>query len=276
MRLHLAQIVLGRRLHWLRGNEPLVEATAWALEALGHTVSRGQNQVNSDAVNIVFGAVALSPAQWAQFPRGTILYNSHKIEGVPPDQFRARFGGMAAFRIWDCSAGNLTRWLGAGVPAKLVPMGHAPGLERPGADPDIDMLFAGPPTGQATTVFTELTKRYLRSMFASGVHGEALDGLIARSRMAMGFSSLPPMPNEAIGVARLLANRKPVIATPDFAAGLPQELREAVIARPADLVAGTVDELRRDPARMAEAAAAGYVRFRALDMRPALAAALEG
>lgn len=281
MRFHLAQMVLGRRLHWLQGNAPAVDATAAALAGMGHAVSRGQNQINADATNIVFGGLMVGAGQRRQLPRSTIFFNTQKLGGLSPAELRLRFGDIAeTFRIWDTLAANIPVWraMGTAHPPRLVPMGYAAVLERAPAagEQDIDVLFAGGPTPTAISLFHEVAKTLLRAVFASGVYGSALDGLLWRSRLVVGFPSAPPQLDDAVPLALALANRRAVLATPEFGAGLNERWRGTLIERPAEVLHHVAVELVRDEARRNAAAAAAYERFRGEDMRASLAAALGG
>ena len=277
MRFHLVHIQIPRG-HGLLGYREVIDSVQWGLTQLGHSVSYGVNQVNSDARNIVFGMQVLSEEQQANFPADSIVYNFEQLRGGTP-RHELRAAGQR-FLIWDYASSNMEPWARLGLPRQPVhvPVAYAPVLERIGAtaEQDIDVLIYGMPNELRMAAFYALTQLGLTVVFVCGLYGAARDDLIARSKLVLNVALYGQRRIfEIVRVSYLWANRKTVIANIDPDTAMDDGVLDALAPVNRETLQATAEALIRDARARAEIAERGYAFFRKRDIRPILEAALE-
>lgn len=277
MRFHLVHIQIPRG-HGLLGYREVIDTVGWGLTQLGHTVSYGVNQVNSDASNIVFGMQVVADANQASFPDDTIVYNFEQLRGGNPR--RELVAAAQRFRIWDYSDANLDAWTGVGtrLTPVHVPVSYAPVLERipKAAVQDIDVLVYGMPNELRLSAFHALAQLGLCVVFVCGLYGAARDELISRAKLVLNVTLYGnSRVFEVVRVSYLWANRKAVIANIDPGTAMEDGVLSAIIAVTRETLQRTADAFAQDERARDEVAQRGYDYFRQRDIRPVLEAALE-
>lgn len=277
MRFHLVHIQIPRG-HGLLGYREVIDSVAWGLTQLGHTVSYGVNQVNSDATNIVFGMQVVAEPNQAAFPDTSIVYNFEQLRGSNPR--RELRAAAQRFRIWDYSDSNFESWTSVGtrhLPVH-VPVAYAPVLERVprAANQDIDVLVYGMPNELRLSAFHALAQLGLTVVFVCGLYGAARDELISRAKLVLNVTLYGNRRVfEVVRVSYLWANRKAVIANIDPDTAMEEGVLAAVIAVTRETLQRTADSFVQDERAREEVALRGYEYFRQRDIRPILEAALE-
>ena len=233
MRFHIAHIIPQPRMHGLHGYKEVIETVIWGLEQLGHSATYSVNQFDNHATNLVFGGQVLSIDALNELREDTIIYHFEQIRNTEACTIRPEAKHFASrFRIWDYSEFNLSVWqaLGTKHPIRIVPVGHAPILERIPKAPtqDIDVLFYGRTDQTRLAAFDVLSRRGLTSIFVSGLYGAARDELISRAKVVLNINFYSASRIfEVPRVAYLLSNKKAVVA-----------LKEPDIAIESDLIEG--------------------------------------
>ena len=208
------------RMHGLNGYLEIIETIDWGLKQLGHEVSYAVNQAENNAVNIIFGAQVL-PIDFIQtLPKDTVIYNFEQIRGAQTYQIRSEVQYFAdKFEIWEYSQANLETWTRLGANnVKLVPVGYAPSLTRiPKNFPqEIDVLIYGLTGEKRLEAFHRLSQAGIKTIFLSGLYGQARDFLISQSKLVLNINLYDVTQIfEIARVSYLLANKKAVVATLD-------------------------------------------------------------
>jgi hypothetical protein len=261
-------------MHGLNGYKEVIDALSWGLCDLGHETAYAVNKIAPDATNIIFGAQMIPPETAQRLPPDTIIYQLEQLGGSLKPAYRQ---ALQTFRVWDYSPSNiavLDRIGGAHRP-KLVPIAHAPVLERiakPGVQ-DIDVLIYGLAGQERLAAVYALSQSGLVTVFVSGLYGAARDALIARSKLIVNVT-LHKRVFEIVRVSYLLANRKAVVCvlSPDMAME-PGFEKSVKISSPGSLVQDCEDLLKNDERRVA-LEEAGYSIFKERGISPVLAEAL--
>lgn len=276
MHFHLAHIVPGEALHGLHGYKEVIDTVEWGLQALGHTVSYGLNELSTRGRNIVFGAQMLEPAVLEQLPGDTIVYNFEQARNMPIDKIRPQMRIAAQrFEVWEYSPANMPVWerLGA-LRAEVVPVGFAPILQRiPQAErQDIDVLIYGLTGSERVNAFHHLCHEGLTCVYVCGLYGAARDELIGRAKLVL---NVPVYEQsrifEEVRVSYLMANRKAVVAQVDEQTFIADDMAACVrCARGAGLVAAC-KQLVADTAARQTLEEAAFQSFSRRDIRRILA-----
>ena len=280
MRYHLVHIQIPRG-HGLMGYKEVIDSLHWGLTKLGHTVTYGVNQVNSDARNIIFGAQVISPENQASFPPDSIIYNFEQIRGRTAEQIRHELRAAAVrFQIWDYAAGNIETWRQFDLKAEPVhvPVGYAPNLTRipKAADQDIDVLFYGMPNELRLSAFHAVTQLGLSAVFVCGLYGAARDDLISRAKTVLNLTLYRSIRVfEIVRVSYLWANRKAVVANIDPDTELEPGVLDALVATVPETFKHQVNEIVGNAQRRAELEERGLQFFSQRKIEPILQAALE-
>jgi hypothetical protein len=279
-RFNLVHILPSPRLHGLNGYREVIDSVAWGLNQLGHEVTLGLNQFESDAVNIIFGFQMLKERQLRELSRDTIIYNFEQIAGVPSAELKPAYAAAAArLQVWDYSEFNLPTWQRVNpVRAPIhVPVGWAPVLETIGdAEQDIDVLFYGMSGKPRFQVIDQLCRRGVSCVFACGLYGRARDALIARAKLVLNINLLEHSGIfEIVRVSYLLANRKAVVADRRAASMIEADILDAVHFTSLEQMPEACMRLLEDEAGRRELGARGQAAIRRRDVREILRTALQ-
>jgi O-methyltransferase/8-demethyl-8-(2,3-dimethoxy-alpha-L-rhamnosyl)tetracenomycin-C 4'-O-methyltransferase len=200
----------------------VAEGIRSGLRSLGHEAELGENQIDSSATNILFGAHLLREQELAGLPASTVIFNLEHLGSAPLPSW---YLGLASrFQIWDSSAANLERWrqVACASPPALVEIGFAPELRRIPLNRarDIDVLFYGSVTERRSKVLRRLEDSGIKVHSAFGVYGRERDELIARSKVVLNLHANGEDALEIVRISYLLANAKAVVteASPDIGA----------------------------------------------------------
>lgn len=258
----------------------IAEALYHAVRDLGYPAELVWNRVAADRVNIMFGAILLSPAQVERLPAGTIIYNLEQIEQDSKWLNGALPACVRRCEVWDYSPRNIERFAELGFDTSrmhLAPIGHAAPLERinPAANEDIDILFYGSTNPRRLAILNALKARGLNVVHVFGVYGKERDALIARAKVVLNMHFFEAKVFEVVRVSYLLANRKAVVAECDPGTILYDGLEHAVrTARHDELVDACV-ELVADAGQRAALAQRGLDWMRAHPLARSVAPLLE-
>jgi hypothetical protein len=261
-------------MHGLNGYKDVIDSIHWGLGQLGHQATYAVNNVAADSTNIVFGAQMIPSETLRRLPADTIIYQLEQLGGnLKPAYSEA----LKTFRVWDYSAANiaLLSQIGAVHKPKLVPIAHAPVLERI-AKPDvqdIDVLMYGVAGQERLAAVHALSQSGLVTVFVSGLYGAARDELIARAKLIVNVALYNRI-FEIVRISYLLANKKAVVAVldrdmavePGFEKGLKVSSRESLVK--------DCEDLLRDEAARKALEEAGYALFKKRSITPLLAEAL--
>ena len=166
----------------------IADTVAHGLRVLGHDVSVCGDPIDVSRRNIVFRPHAERDVGRAIRP-GSILYNWEQLDEQSPwvnDQFMRR---ARLCEVWDYSLQNVAWWAKQGVPAKHVPIGYYPGLERIAAEPpEYDVLFYGGLSHRRTKLLRDLKERGLSLQVVDSRNqrwSTQLDSCIARAKIVV-------------------------------------------------------------------------------------------
>lgn len=248
---NLVHILDTGAMHGLQGYRELIDTIAWGLTHMGANTTITENALQTDRVNIVFGAQVLPVQELLKLPNNTIIYNLEQMGGLDLSGNPVARAISQHFLIWDYSESNLNSWkiLNPSHPVIHVPVGWAPILNRipKPALQDIDILIYGKPGPFRLQVFNDLCQRGLKSLFVCGLYGQARDELIARSKLVLNINLYDHSRIfEIVRVSYLLANGKAVVA--DFREGshVDHELTDAVAFAPPEKIVETCIALLHD------------------------------
>jgi len=277
----IVHITAGVRAHGLYGYKEVIETLYWGLEQLGYEVTYATNEGSTTATNIIFGAQMLPPAVQDKLPPDTIIYNLEQRSRASPELLRGEMRYYATrFQIWDYSTANIEAWnrIHTRYPVKHVPIGYAPILTRipKSAEQDIDVLIYGLTSDARLSVFNMLSQRGLRTLFVSGLYGQARDELIARSKIVLnlnmyGYSKI----FEIVRVSYLLANMKAVVADRDEDTFVEPDIVNGVRFSRLNGIVDACEELLADNSARQRLEELGYALISQRDIREILKAALD-
>lgn len=251
VRFNLVHILSDGSLHGLHGYQELIETIAWGLAQLGADVTTSQNLLQTDRMNIIFGAQVLPLEQLLKLPADTIVYNLEQMSGLDLSCNPVASAIAGHFQIWDYNEGNQSSWnrLNPIHPVVHVPVGWAPILNRIPKPPvqDIDILLYGKPGPFRLQVFNDLCQRGLKCLFVCGLYGQARDELIARSKLVLNINLYDHSRIfEVIRVSYLLANAKAVVADLHEETSVEPDLKTTVAFASPEKIVDTCIELLKN------------------------------
>ena len=222
------------------------------LNALGHDAIRGDRADVANRRAIVLGPQLLP--HWPHpLPNDAILYNLEQVDRASSWMTPAVLDRFRRHELWDYSERNreaLAREHGI-THAKLLPVGHSPGLERIVDAPrhDIDVLFYGSPNDRRIAVLEALDRLGVNVHPVFGVYGSERDAYIARARIVLNMHYYDAQVFEQVRVSYLLANARFVVSENGDPAAEAAWQDGLVFASHARLAETCLDYLGRDEAR---------------------------
>jgi hypothetical protein len=234
----------------------VIDSLLWGLHSLGYQSRIFINEIDHNAVNIVFGWLPLfHMGTQYQLPPNSILYNLEQYAETSMIGKPMLEAAAAHFQIWDYSLANIPIWqeLNPKYPVYHAQIAFAPNLMRIPHDrpEDIDVLYIGSlGLKRAEKLITCASAGYGTSLVSlSSIWGKQRDEFIGRSKLLLNISNENPLLTifEVVRISYYLANRKAVVCElrPDtyIEPDLQQVLR---FATPAELGNACV-ELLEDP-----------------------------
>jgi len=276
---------VGKGILGTRAYQEVIDSVMWGLSQLGHETTYSANRCDGQATNILFGGHLL-PDLLVESPAGTIYYNLEQINGHPhydPREAKDTVRLIASrFRIWDYNGANIETWtrLNPKYSVRHVPVAYAPVLSRIAnvEEKDIDVLIYGAVGDRRLSVFSALGKLVnggVSAVFASGLYGAGRDNLIARSKIVLNVNNIPNAKIfEIVRVSYLLANAKAVVADIFPDSYIEEDIANAVIFTPTEMIARTCWDLLADEARRTSLERQGFECISRRDIRTYLSAAL--
>jgi hypothetical protein len=280
-RYNIVHVVPDDRIHGLYGYREVIETLEWGLRTLGHEVTVSSNAFASGSTNIVFGFQTMAAQAVAALPADTIIYNFEQMAGRKLDQLKPSYHAAARrLRVWEYSERNMDTWQQLKPSLKVihVPVGWAPVLERipRNVDQDIEVLFYGFPGLARLTIFNELCRQGVRSLFVCGLYGKSRDDLIARSKLVLNINLYDRSRIfEVVRVSYLLANSKAVVADGSEDAFVESDLRDAVAFEPPERVTARCLALLEDDKARVRLGEHGQEIIRKRDIRTILSRVLD-
>ena len=135
MNYHIVHVISKSKYHGLKGYQEVIDTISWGLQQLGNNVSYAVNAFRDELINIVFGAQMLPLEEIASRGSKTIIYNFEQMRDINRSEMKPQMKYVAErFQVWEYSEFNRAAWqsLNPKYPIKIVPIGHAPILERIG------------------------------------------------------------------------------------------------------------------------------------------------
>jgi len=280
-KFNIVLLVPDERIHGLYGYREVIETLEWGLRALGHDVTLSTNTFATGSTNIVFGFQTLSEQTVAGLPPDTIVYNFEQMAGRKIDELKPSYHAAARrLRVWEYSERNMDTWRQLNPAAGVihVPVGWAPIMERilTGVEQDIDVLFYGFTGLARLTIFNELCRQGVRTLFACGMYGKARDDLIARSKLVLNINLYDRSRIfEVVRVSYLLANAKTVVADVKPDTFVESDLRDALAFETAEQVTARCLALLGDDKGRRRLGEHGQQVIRKRDIRAIVSRALD-
>jgi hypothetical protein len=220
----------------------VMEVLEECLVRLGHTVRVQTNQIEADAIPILFGAHHIDPSAINRLPKNSIVFNLEQLAAGYPWFNEQYLQTLSRFRVWDYSTRNIDYLRRSGVSSSAVhvPFGYAPCLVRiPKRDiEDVDVLFFGIQNDRRMSVLRELGDRGLKVVALNNVWGAERDTWIARSKVVLNIHRTESGQFEIVRVLFLLANGKAVVSESSADGSVDEGLQGRYVAVPYD---GLVD-----------------------------------
>ena len=277
---NIVHLVPDERIHGLYGYREVIETLEWGLRALGNDVTSSHNRFAGGCPNIVFGFQTMAPQEVSALPSDTIIYNFEQMAGRKTTELKPSYHAAARrLRIWEYSERNMETWrqMKPAFGVIHVPVGWAPILERISSDvdQDIEVLFYGFPGLARLTIFNELCRQGIRSLFVCGLYGKRRDDLIARSKLVLNINLYDRSRIfEVVRVSYLLANAKAVVADARSDTFVEADLMDALAFETPERVSARCVELLEDDKSRLRLAEHGREIIRKRDIRAILTRAL--
>ena len=193
--------------------DEVVSSVAWALSALGHSVTQLENGfARAPTTNIIFYAGLM--AAETRLPEGSIVYNFDSFDYGPTVNLYNIVKNSLGVEVWDYCERGVEEWKTHALAAKLVPVGYTPNLTRiPKSElEDIDVSFFGWLTPRRWRLAEDLQAVGLKVHFSNATFGAARDEIICRSKICLNVHHDQRTRFEIVRVSYLLANSKCVVS----------------------------------------------------------------
>lgn len=209
----------------VRAFDEVVQALAFSLGELGHSVTVQTNCLDAGARNVLLGAHLAPPDAVQDLPSDSVILNTEQLAGADGSWTRSVVDWGRRYTVWDYSERNIAflRNLGVGRVARLrLGFQHQLARIRRAQTQDIDVLFYGSIGPRRAHVLEALKARGLRVGAVFGVYGEERDALISRSRLVLNLHHYDTKILEVVRLFYLMSNAKAVVCElgPDTAADL--------------------------------------------------------
>jgi hypothetical protein len=219
-----------------------MEVMQECLVKLGHKAQIQTNQIDADAIPILFGAHHIDPSELNKLPTNSIVFNLEQLVPGYPWFSEQYLQTLSRFRVWDYSATNVDYLHSSGIsPTALhVPFGYSPCLTRisPAAVEDVDVLFFGIQSERRMRILHELGNHGINVVSLNNVWGADRDAWIARSKLVINIHLVDNGQFEIVRILFLLANGKSVVSEASAVESYNDGLQDRYVVAPYD---GLVD-----------------------------------
>ena len=192
----------------------LAELVCYGLRDLGYTAVVNENNICTEARNIIIGCHLLDPASVNRLPQSSIILNTEQLYNDEDYWVNKVTNWTSRFETWDYSRLNLEK-LSTLPHSKLgfLPIGYHRELARikSADEQDIDVLFYGSVNERRQKILADLTNAGLRVQAIFGVYGQQRDALIARSKVVLNMHLHKSQIFEIVRVFYLMINGKAVV-----------------------------------------------------------------
>ncbi|OXI19036.1 hypothetical protein [Burkholderia sp. AU15512] len=239
----------------------LTEVIAYGLEDLGHVVHCHENNMMSDARNILIGCHLADPGLTDHVPDDTIIVNTEQIHVDEQPWNENIYRWASRYETWDYSERNLAKLKALGIGhARYLKVGFHPKLRRIPNDvgQDIDVLFYGTIGPRRAAVLDALQARGLKvGIVSGGIYGAERDTYIARAKVVLNLHHYASHIFEVVRAFYLMTNGKAIVGEVSPTTAIDPDYVAGFRAAPYDALVDTCVELVRDIAqrRQLEAAA---------------------
>ncbi len=198
-----------------------------ALIERGHVAYYSPGNIISDMINIILDSVMIS--DWLVVPQNSIIFNLEQLGSNSVLVTDSYLEKLSQYRVWDYSKRNIEFLAQRGIEALYTPIGYSRSLTKAVANcvQDIDILFYGSLNERRLIVINEL-KKFAKVCVATGIYGDDLLSIIARSKLVLSMHYYDSRIFEAVRVSLLLANRKAVVAEVNQDTDIPDFYRDLV------------------------------------------------
>jgi hypothetical protein len=186
------------------------------LRRLGAGVTLAKNRLREDAVNIVFGAhLGFQPA-WCEH-HTCVFFNLEQI-GHGGAQVRPDYLALLRHaQVMDYDAANVSAYRADPAEVPVVPLGHAPYLERDGllplAERPIDLLFFGSMNPRRRALLERIEACGVSvSVFDAPIYGPERDEFIRQAKAVLNCHFYDSSRFEQARVAHCLSLGTPVVS----------------------------------------------------------------
>jgi hypothetical protein len=186
------------------------------LRRLGAQVSIGKNRLREDAVNIVFGAhLGFLPA-WCE-QHTCVFFNMEQIGHGGADVRPEYLALLRNAQVVDYDAANVRAYRADPSEVTVLPLGHAPYLERDGglplAERPIDLLFFGSVNPRRQQLLDRIEACGVTvSVFDAPLYGPERDDFIRQAKAVLNCHFYDSSRFEQARVAHCLSLGTPVVS----------------------------------------------------------------
>jgi hypothetical protein len=219
------------------------------LKSLGYETTWVNGQLDSDAINVVFGSYV---SEWKTLSAAAphiIIYNWEQVSPDVPWFNLAYYHQLKNAQVWDYSQKNITALNALGInDVERVTVGYCPELSEISNQPssaetavvqDIDVLFYGTMSQRRALVLDAIRARGLNvvSSESGQMMGEHRSAMIARAKVVLNVHYYETVGIfEIARVSYLLANHKAVVSELSPQTDIEPDIKDAIVS-------GSIDEL---------------------------------
>ncbi|WP_290639324.1 hypothetical protein, partial [Aquabacterium sp.] len=155
-----------------------------------------------------------APLVGVHIPDGAVVYNMEPLYDGCRSFSLGYMDTLKRCRVLDYSRPNVDYLKRHGVDAFYLPYGYHQSLERtPAREKRFDFLLVGSVNPRRAQMVNEL-RRFFEVLWVTGAYGNALDELVAMSRVCLNIHFIPDHPLEVARLNYLMANHCTVVTEP--------------------------------------------------------------
>ncbi len=235
--------------------DDFVACLAGGFAALGAQVDTSVNQpLMGEGINVLVGAHLIGPGY--PLPDNCIVFNVEQVRSGRYAQPTHYLELLKRFLVLDYSLRNIQhmRQRTGNEHVYLCKLGTVPALSRITSAPeqDVDVLFYGVVNERRKAILDALVAAGIKLKVLTGVYGAERDSWIARSKIVLNLHFYDDHIHEIVRTSFLMANRKAVVTEIAHDTEIDDDIREGLVAVPADAIVATCKQLVADDARRHE------------------------
>ncbi|MBL8340857.1 MAG: hypothetical protein JNL30_05245 [Rubrivivax sp.] len=242
------------------------------LRAAGHHAEHLVNEIDPDAINILF----VPTDGWEQAlarldPARTVLFNMEQLGSDSPWARAGYIGMLARWTVADYSSANVAFLRTANGPAQrvheipVVPGGSVGFAGEAGITPCVDVLFYGTTNARRERVFKALRAAGLTLEVVSGAYGSELTPALQRARLVLHVHYYDTRLFPVARMLQPLASAVPIVCETSVCPALSDWGRSGIVFADYERLADACASLLHDPARQLEGVRRSLVHLRRVD-----------